>query len=206
MEGANRTRAGAARSASGECCSLVAAYREGLGLAAVAIVHGPHGLKVSACGQSDKNPTAAAECVEARWWCRDNAAAERVAAAAAARLRRRQSPDGAAPPFATPVAAEEAKDSALLASASVLAAAKQLRIALQTDQEILAEAMNVAARVDAEIRELQESGGLKSLNKAYRNYRLEACARGEHAMRYDGWMRKYRENLVRQIASTLRLI
>jgi hypothetical protein len=67
-------------------------------------------------------------------------------------------------------------------------------------------AMTVVARVEAEIERLQRSGELKSVNKSYRAYRIEASARGEKTLRYDEWMGKYRENLVRQLAAALRYV
>ena len=146
--------------------------------------------------------------MQARWWCRRATDAARVAAAARARLRRRQSRDGGATPSTAAVAGVEAEASptVLLACASVEAAAKRFNVVLRSDDEILDEAMNVVARVDAEMQKLQHSGGLKSINKAYRSYRLEASGRGERVLRYDEWMRKYRETLVRKLASTLRYL
>ena len=48
--------------------ALIAAYREGLGLAAVVVTCGPAGIRVSAVGQRTGGvPDAAA--VEVRWWC-----------------------------------------------------------------------------------------------------------------------------------------
>lgn len=83
-------------------------------------------------------------------------------------------------------------------------AAKKLAIALLSEDEIAAEARNVAVRIEAELQKQQANGGLKSVNQAYRSYRLETSARGERVLRYDEWMRKYKENLVRQVAASLR--
>jgi len=121
-------------------------------------------------------------------------------------MRRRESNDGGAMPQEVAVARGRAEESAALSLActAVLAAAKRLNIVLQSDQEVIGEAMKVAARVDAEMQKQLQSGGLKSVNKAYRTYRLETGARGERVLRYDEWMRKYKENLVRQVAFALR--
>jgi hypothetical protein len=204
---AGRVAAGA-RSESRERLGLAAAYREGLGLAAVAVICGPAGIRITAAARGDQDAFAAAESVQARWWCRCATEAARVAAAARARLRRRESRGGDATPSPPALAGVGAGASppVLLACASVEAAAKRFNIVLRTDDDILDEAMNVVARVDAEMQKLQHSGGLKSINKAYRSYRLEASGRGERVLRYDEWMGKYRENLVRQLASTFRYV
>jgi hypothetical protein len=196
------------RSESGERLGLAAAYREGLGLAAVAVILGPAGIRICAGERGDDGPFAAAESAYARWWCRRATEAARVAAAATARWRRRESRGRGATPStaALPSGQAEASPTVLLACAAVEAAAKRLNIVLRSDDEILDEAMNVVARVDAEMRKLQQSGGLKSINKAYRSYRIEASGRGERVLRYDEWMRKYRENLVRKLASALRYV
>ena len=206
-DAAGRVAAGM-RGELGERLGLAAAYREGLGLAAVAVIRGPAGIRISAAVRGDHGPFAAAESVQARWWCRRATEAARVAAAATARMRRRESRAGGATPSTAAFACVEADASptVLLACASVEAAAKRFNIVLRSDDEILDEAMNIAARVDAEMQKLQHSGGLKSINKAYRRYRLEASGRGERVLRYDEWMRKYRENLVRELASTLRYL
>lgn len=116
-------------------------------------------------------------------WCRREPEAACLAAAAAKIIRRK--PDGDA---------QEA----------IRTAAKKLGIIVQTDDEVAGEAMTVTDRIAQEMRNQQQSGELKSVNQAYRSYRLEATARGERALRYDAWMRQYRENLVRQVAATLR--
>lgn len=187
-----------------EHCGLVAAYREGLGLAAVTIVCGPTGARIVAPGAAGRD--AAAENAQARWWCARAADATRLAAAARRSLRR-ESSRGPTPAPAAAAAGGRSDDSALsCARAAVLAAAEKFNIALQSDQDIAAEAINVAARVEAEMQKQQQRGGLKSVNKAYRSYRLEAGGRGERVLRYDQWMRKYREDLLRQIAAALRQV
>lgn len=188
--------------------ALIAAYREGLGLAAVVVTRGPAGIRVSAVRQGTggmpDEPAA-----EARWWCRRAADAERVAAAAMRRLRRCKSRDGgapAAPQCVSSPASGDASDALALAAEAIAGAAKRLNVALSSDEEVDAEAMIAVARVDEEIERLQRSGDLKSVNTSYRAYRLEASARSEKALRYAEWMNKYRENLVRQLAAALRYV
>jgi len=62
----------------------------------------------------------------------------------------------------------------------------------------------VAARVDDEIEHLQRAGALKSVNRSYRTYRLDASARGERILRFAEWMDRYKANLIREIAANLR--
>jgi hypothetical protein len=169
---------------------FVAAYREGLRLAAVAVLCDGEGTRIIALAPGEGNASSAAASVRTCWWCRRADDAARVAASAARTLLR-ESSDAA---------------SSARAEAVVLAAAKKLDVALHSEQDIADEAMNVAARVDAELAQQQQQGALKSINKAYRSYRLDSSARGERVLRYDEWMRKYRENLVRQIAAALRQI
>ena len=73
-----------------------------------------------------------------------------------------------------------------------------------SDERICRDAMTAAARVDVEVERMQRAGELKSLNKSYRTYRLEASARGECVLRYADWMHRYKTNLVREIATKLR--
>lgn len=51
---------------------------------------------------------------------------------------------------------------------------------------------------------MQRSGGLKSVNQSYRNYRLETSARGERVLPYAAWLDRYKADLVREIAANLR--
>lgn len=168
-----------------ESCGFAAAYCEGLGLAAIAVIADADGARIVAFPSADESRALAAEAVLARWWCRRIAEAEIVAAAAARKLRRQS-------------------NNAACAGAAVSEAARRLGIVLQCDDEIGAEAMKVAVRIDAEMQKQQQSGGLKTVNRSYRTYRLETGARGERVLRYDEWMRKYKENLVRQVAAALR--
>ncbi len=186
----HQTRAGGAAGASNNHAALVAAYREGLGLAAVVATRGPAGARVMAAQNSTDGLPAGAEAVEARWWCGRAADAEQVAAAATARLRRRASSDG--------------DDAAVLACEAVAAAAERLGIALYADHEVAAEAAAIVARIDGEIGRLQQAGELKSVNRSYRTYRMESSARGEKVVRYAEWINKYKANLVRQLAAALR--
>ena len=95
-------------------------------------------------------------------------------------------------------------DVAALACEAIAAAAERLGIALYADDEVAADAAAIVARIDDEIGRLQQAGGLKSINRSYRTYRMESSARGERVMRYAEWINKYKENLVRQLAAALR--
>ena len=186
-------------------CGAAVAYREGLGLAAVVLGRTQTGIRIRAVTSAQVDPSAAEDDIEARWWCRAVTDAERIAAAASARLRRRES-SAKADNKADSNADNTANDSSALSFAcdAVGAAAENLAIVLQSDREIADAAMRVVARIEAELQSRQRSGELKSVNKAYRAYRIEASGRGERVLRYDEWMRKYKENLVRQVAAALR--
>lgn len=169
---------------------LAAAYRQGLGFAAIAVIWGPHGVRVAAGGEAE-DTISAAENLQARWWCRVNDAAD-IAAAATARLRRRDS--------------ETAADAVSYAGEAVLRAARQRHIELHTDDAIAVHAASAIARIDAELEQLRRAGDLRSVNKSYQTYRLDAASRGERVTPYGQWMLSYRENLVRQLAATLRFL
>lgn len=161
---------------------MAAAYREGLGLAAVIAVLEAGRMQIIAHPPGSAGATADGP-GHVRLWCRREAEAVCIASAAAKNLRRKPDSD---------------------AGEAILRAAEKLGIAMQTDEEIATEAVTVASRIAQETQKQQQSGELKSVNQAYRSYRLDANARGERALRYDAWMQRYREDLVRQVAAALR--
>jgi hypothetical protein len=179
--------------------ALMTAYCEGLGLAAIAIVEDDAGPRFAVIGppqaQAASGPPAVAVL---RWWCRRVADAERVAAGAARALRR-QSKDGVARP--SPDAPTCTPHDL---SAAIEGAARRLRIALYSDDDIAMDAGRMIARVEAEIESLKRSGQLKSVNQSYRAHRLQASARGEKAAPYADWLNQYKANLVRELAAALR--
>ena len=174
-----------------ENTAFAAAYRDGLGLACVAVCDASGGIAIEASCRAESAD------VVGRWWCRRDADAARVAAAARAALRRRESKVSAG---------TAGLDSHALACActAVAEAAQRLGVALFSDDDIAAHAAEVAARIDAELQKLKETGGLKSVNQAYKAYRLETSGCGQRVLRYDEWMRRYRTDLVRQAAAALR--
>jgi hypothetical protein len=179
--------------------ALMTAYCEGLGLAAIAIVEDDAGPRIAVIGP----PQAQAACrppavAVLRWWCRRVTDAERVAASAARALRR-QSKDGVARP--SPDAPTCTPHDL---SAAIEGAARRLRIALYSDDDIAMDAGRMIARVEAEIESLKRSGQLKSVNQSYRAHRLQASARGEKAAPYADWLNQYKANLVRELAAALR--
>jgi hypothetical protein len=164
--------------------SLLAAYREGLGLTAVTLIASGDGARLVAAAADA--PIENAETVHAGWWCKSAQQAEWLVDAVVR----------AGPPNA---------DAAQLGR-TVLRAAKRLGIKLRSDEDIATEAIPVIARLEQEIAAQQRAGALKSVNRAYRDYRLGASARGEKVLRYAEWMARYKAKLMRDIAQNLRLV
>ena len=121
-----------------------------------------------------------------------------AAAATTRRLRSRVSPDE--PTLAANWAALSLSDIA----EAVASAAKRLHVAIYSDADIVREAENIIRRVEAELESLQRAGEMKSVNRSYRAYRMDASARGEKVHPYAKWLNDYRANLVRQLAAALR--
>jgi hypothetical protein len=189
-----------ARREAKDRAALRAAYRKGLGLAAIVVTCEGDAEQVVAITAAHAGAVTRDErAFIARFWCRRAADADRVALAAIARLRRRESHDG--PGGSSPSASAPAANDLRTATE---AAAKRLRVALFSDDEIDAEADAVIARVEAEIENLKDAGQLKSVNQSYRADRLAAPARGERAAPYADWFNKYKADLVRALAATLR--
>jgi hypothetical protein len=172
------------RHASDKRACLVVAYREGLELAAVLLIAGPDSSRLLVTGADGEADLEASETVTARWWCRRRSQADSMAAAV--RLTR--------------------TISAAQAHALVARAAERQGIALLSEDEIAEEAARAITRLDAEVERQMQTGGLKSVNKSYRTYRLETSGRGESVLRYADWMERYKAKLIREIAATLRLV
>lgn len=172
--------------------ALIAAYREGLALAAVAVVKSPDGLCIKTIAQDGMLTDGAlisGEILVARWWCRRAAEAECVADSAMRSYRRlrKSSPDECA-----------------RACESVVHAANRLSVQIRSDADIDQEAERAIARLDAEIATQMRAGALKSVNQSYRQYRLEAASRGERVLPYAKWMDGYKIKLMREIAANVR--
>jgi hypothetical protein len=180
---------------SNDRAALIAAYREGLALTAIAAVRGPGGIRLTVMDEArGRSPIDATEMIDGVWWCRRSEHARRIAADATARLRRRGPGDGSSLP-----ARSRADVVAVLA-----ALVKRIGVPLYSDEEIRREAADVIARVDEEIENLQRAGQFKSVNKSYQTYRAESSARGEKVLPYARWLNEYKANLVRQLAAALR--
>ena len=169
---------------------LIAAFREGFGLAAIAVIDGPDGVRVVAAEPGAEITCAPAETVHFRWWCPRAYEAASIAAAVAARLHDRQTGAGAA----------------LLACQAVARVAKQRNVDLYCDEEMLEQATAAIARIDDELERLRRSGDLRPVNKSYQAYRRDAAAKGERVVPYAQWMLGYKEALVRKLAATLRFL
>jgi hypothetical protein len=169
---------------------LVAAFREGFGLAAIAVIDGPGGVRIAAAAPGAEITCAPAEIAHCRWWCPRASEAAAIATAAAARLRNCETCDGAA----------------LSACQAVVRAAKQRNVDLYADEEILGQAMAAIARIDDELEHLRQSGDLRQVNRSYQSYRRDAAAKGERVVPYAQWMLGYKEELVRKLAATLRYL
>ena len=169
--------------------ALIAAYREGLALACIAIIGDAGTVRIAALAPGE--PTGeGGEAVLQRFWCRRAAHAEAIVGAARRRRRNAGDPAGAL----------------ASACAAITAAAKRLAVSLQSDQELDAEATAAIARLDEEMQQQMRAGALKPVNRAYRDYRLAAAAGGEKCTPYAQWLDRYKANLMREIAANLRYL
>jgi len=167
--------------------ALIAAYREGLALVAVAVIGGDKGPRIKTIAPNET--PVRGESVVARWWCRRAAEAECIADSAVRSFRRLRS---------------TSPDQALLACESVVRTADRLAVHLRSDADLDQEAARAIARLDDEIAKQMRTGALKSVNQSYRQYRLEASGRGERVLPYAKWMDAYKVKLVREIAANMR--
>lgn len=187
--------------------ALITAYREGLGLAPIAVIGAGTGIRILAVRSGCDAVVAPGEKIETQWWCRPAPDAGRVAAAATERLRRCRPKNDALESSAAHLSDPVPIISAALdlAGKAIAAAAKQCGATLYADQETLIAAVAVIARVEEEIERLQRAGELKSVNRSYKIYRTETTARGEIASPYAQWLNEYKVKLVRELAAALRL-
>jgi hypothetical protein len=169
---------------------LIAAFCEGFGLAAIAVIDGPDGVRITAAAPGAEIACAPAETVHGRWWCPRAFEAEPIATAAGTRLRNREVID----------------DVASIACQAVVRAAKQRHVDLLSDEEMLEQAMAAIARIDVELERLRKSGDLRPVNKSYQQYRRDAATNGQRVVTYAQWMLGYKEELVRKLAATLRYL
>jgi len=173
--------------------ALIAAYREGLALAGVAVIKGPDGVHIKTVAQdgvlASGESLASGGSLAARWWCRRAAQAEYIADSAMRRFRR---------------ARKNSPDECSLACESITRAAERLAVEIRSDADVDAEAMRAIARLDAEIATQMRTGALKSVNQSYRQYRLDASSRGERVKPYAKWLDGYKVKLMREIAANLR--
>jgi hypothetical protein len=191
------TLAGAARREAKDRAALIAAYREGLGLAAIGVVQESTGPRIVAINQPHAQAANVSPDVSMRWWCRRAADAERIVASATRSLRR-ELKDISRPPLGGSTRTPHA------IFAAVESAARRLGVPLYSDTDIAADAERTIGRVEEEIENLKRAGELKSVNQSYRAYRLQASARGEKAAPYANWLNQYKANLVRELAAALR--
>ena len=200
MVDVRKAQARAARRRAAERAVLIAAYREEMRRCCITIICDADGARVRIVASGNDELDAEVG-TQARLWCRRPAEAERVATAARAPLRRLKFGEDARSP-----AALAAGDSSLLSRACglVSAAAQRCNVVLRADAEFTQEVSRAVASIDAEVEKARQNGELKALNEAYKKYRREAKARGEPAMRYDEWMLKFREDLVRKAAREVR--
>jgi hypothetical protein len=168
----------------GEQAALISAFRQGLGLAGIAVIRSPDGIRFAAVGSDSNSVLVPGESGEVRFWCRRAADAARVVAAAASKLPSRS----------------------CTANQALNGAAARLHVVLYSNEEVTRDAMSAIARVEVEFARLQRSGELKSVNRSYRVYRQDASARGEKIVPYVKWLSKYKENLVLQLAAASRYL
>lgn len=169
--------------------ALIEAYREGLALTAIMVIGGGAALRIMVADRGAAAALGPGETVLQRFWCARASHAGYIVDAAKAR---RHGSD------------EQPPDAVARACSSVVAAAKRLGVALQSDEQLAAEALAAIVRLDREMQVQMRAGALKSVNRAYRQYRLDASARGDRISPYVQWLERYKVKMMREIGANLR--
>jgi hypothetical protein len=91
------------------------------------------------------------------------------------------------------------------AAAAIEAAARSCNVSLEADESIRAAAERIVSTVEAQVEELQRTGGMKEINRAYREYRLKTEAAGGKAIRYGAWIDDYKKKLASTVGEHIRV-
>jgi hypothetical protein len=70
----------------------------------------------------------------------------------------------------------------------------------RSDDDVAAAAKEAVAVVVAKVEAMNQNGGLKQINAAYKRYRLGQVAKGEKAISYSAHLTSFKESLVVQVA------
>jgi hypothetical protein len=169
---------------------LISHYFGALRLGAVRVERAAGGSLRVAAGRADPGAR-----VVAAYWCRSADVAELLAAECLDILRSRQAGE-----HTTLCLLDDAEAIRIVADA-----ARAMGVVTQTSESIRADAERAITLVEEAMTEFRRDGSLKSLNRAYREYRTNAEAAGKSAMRYAGWIWNFKIALVRAVADVSRI-
>jgi hypothetical protein len=88
---------------------------------------------------------------------------------------------------------------------SVLRAASELGVILESNETVQANAVQAIATIDRQLADLKQAGDLSTINKSYREYRLAQGAAGKKAMPYAYYIWNYKLTLIKVVAQATRL-
>lgn len=130
------------------------------------------------------------------WWVRDLDRASLLAAECSAEMRRLNIPPRRQSAFVCELA---------IATRVIEQTALALGVLLHDDASVRAIAASAVAKLEHELQVLQGAGGMKSVNKAYREYRLAKTAAQEKYIGYSRWLFEYKANVIEAVAINSRI-
>jgi hypothetical protein len=86
----------------------------------------------------------------------------------------------------------------------IASTAEDLGARPQSDHDVAAAAKEAIAVVVAKVEAMNQNGGLKQINTAYKRYRLAQVAKGEKAVSYAAHLAKFTQSLVAEVAKFAR--
>jgi hypothetical protein len=89
---------------------------------------------------------------------------------------------------------------------SLFAAAAEIGASLESNETVERNAEQAIAEIEKTFQQMQRDGGLKLINKSYREYRATRLAAGERAQLYSGWITNYKLRIIRAAAKTSRTL